>query len=146
MKLVIMLTVATGSFLASLHPAPARAAFTVCNSTTYGVINVAYAVTWRDSNNQPYGESQGWWIIDQDTCKIILNNDISAYSVYIYGYANVDPSSKWWGGTNNYCLDPGHKFLYHGDAMDAPCQSGKAFGMRYVDTAANSTYTYYLYD
>jgi len=129
-----------------LYPSPAAAAFTVCNSTTYGVVNVAYAVTWHDSNNQPFGESQGWWAIDQDACKIILKNDISAYSVYIYAFANVDPAKKWWGGTNNYCLDPRLKFAYHGDAMDAPCQFGRAFGMRSIDTAANSTYTYYLYD
>lgn len=146
MKL-LMISVAAGIlWISAMFPSPAQAAFTVCNSTTYGVINVAYAVTWHDSNNQAFGESQGWWVIDQDTCKIIMKNDISAYTVYIYGYANVDPSNKWWGGTNNYCLAPGQKFLYHGDAMDAPCQSGRTFGMRYVDTGGNSTYTYYLYD
>ncbi|MBV8262837.1 MAG: DUF1036 domain-containing protein [Candidatus Eremiobacteraeota bacterium] len=146
MKLGIITALAALVLVASLYPSPAAAAFTVCNSTTYGVVNVAYAVTWRDSNNQPYGESQGWWAIDPDTCKIILKNDISAYTVYIYAFANSDPTNRWWGGTNNYCLDPHLKFLYHGDAMDAPCNAGKSFGMRYIDTGSQSTYTYYLYN
>jgi hypothetical protein len=30
--------------------------------------------------------------------------------------------------------------------MDSPCNAGKTFGMRYVDTGANSTFTYYLYN
>ncbi len=145
-KLYILLSATVAGLIALARPSPAAAEFTVCNSTTHGTVNVAYAVTWHDSDGSPYGESQGWWIIPQDNCKILVTNDISAYTVYIYAFADANPDELWWGGSHDYCLDPSHKFLYHGDDMNTPCSSGRSFGMRFVDTGDNSTYTYYLRD
>lgn len=125
---------------------PAAAEFAVCNSSSHGTVSVAWAATWVDSQGKSYGESQGWWVIPQEDCKIMITNDISAYTIYIYAYANSDTSISW-GGDNSYCVDSsGNKFAYHGDAMDAPCSSGKAFGMRAISTGSQDTYTYYLRD
>lgn len=143
-KLVIAAAFLTVAMLC--YAAPAAAEFTVCNSSTYGKANVAYAITWQDSQGKAYGESQGWWIVAQDACQIIVTNDISAYTVYIYAFADSDPVHDWWGGSNNFCLNPSDKFLYHGDDMDTPCSTGQAYGMRFIDTGGNSTYTYYLRD
>jgi uncharacterized membrane protein len=145
-KVYLLIAAAVVALFTLTCPTPAAAAFTVCNNSTYGRVNVAYAVKWHASDGSSYGESQGWWLIDQDACKIIMTNDISAYTIYIYAYADADPSTEWWGGTYKYCLDPEHKFLYHGDDMSTPCSNGRSFGMRFIDTGTESTYTYYLRD
>ncbi len=132
--------------LTALFARPASAAFTVCNAASYGNVSVAFAANWKDSTGQSNGRSQGWWTIAQDECKIILKNDISAYQMYIYAFAASDPSNHYWGGSNQFCIDPANEFTFHGDDMDTPCSKGRAFGMRYIDTGSNSTYTYYLYD
>ena len=144
MALKIAVAIAASAVAFFLWAAPARADFTVCNSSPYGKVHVAYAATWHDSQGTAYGQSQGWWVINTDDCRIILTNDISAYTIYIYAFADADPTHELWGGGDNYCLDPVNTFLYHGNDMDTPCTNGKEFGMRYVDTDQDETYTYYL--
>lgn len=129
-----------------VRPSPAAAAFTVCNSTTSGKVNVAWAINWFEIGGVFHGESAGWFIIAQGDCKIVVAPDISGYTIYIYAFAEKNPDKLWWGGTHQYCLDPKNKFLYRGDHMNPPCTSGKSYGMRYMDTGTESTYTYSLYD
>ena len=143
MKFSILLAVTLAALFILVRPSPAAAEFTVCNSSTYGDVSIAWAATWSDGNGNAHGESVGWFIIAQGDCKIVITaSDISAYTIYIYGKA----SKQYWGGGYNYCLDTSHKFLYQGDDMKPPCSSGRSFGMRYMDTGSSSTYTYYLRD
>lgn len=147
MKFSILLAVTLAALFTLVRPSPAAAEFAVCNSSTYGKVNVAWAATWSDSNGNAHGESDGWWIIAQGDCKILITiTDISAYTIYVYAFANAKPSIQYWGGTYEYCLDPSHKFLYQGNAMNTPCSSGRSFGMRSMNTGNNSTYTYFLRD
>ncbi|MBV8171512.1 MAG: DUF1036 domain-containing protein [Candidatus Eremiobacteraeota bacterium] len=131
-----------------VHPAPAGASFRVCNQTTQGRLWVADAVTW-ERNGDSYGESQGWWGIDQGGCKTLISNDIGSYRIYIYAYAEGDTSATWSGAKNDennyFCLDT-VKFMYKGDDMDTPCSTGSSRNFRYVDTSSYGDYTYTLYD
>ena len=130
------------------HPAPASAAFTVCNSTTQGKLWVADAVTWH-SHGDSYGETQGWWGIEQGDCRTLITNDISSYSIYIYAYAEDDTSSLWSGAKrneNNYYCVSSDKFLFKGDDMDTPCNSGSSRNFRFVDTGSEGNFTYRLTD
>jgi uncharacterized membrane protein len=129
-----------------IRPSPAAADFTVCNSTTAGTVNVAWTVTWLESDGDFNGESHGWWTVAQNECKVIIGPDISAYAIYLYAYAASDPDKLFWGGTHEYCLDPKNTFLYKGDDMNTPCSSGTAYGMRFIDTGNASAYTYTLSD
>lgn len=145
---ILIATAAAALAIMLAHPAPASAAFTVCNSTTQGTVWVADAITWHYKGDS-YGESQGWWGIDQGDCKTLINNDISDYSVYIFAYAQDDTSSIWSGAKANeshyYCVDT-VKFLFKGDDMDTPCSNGSSRNFRYVDTSSDSTFTYRLTD
>jgi len=129
-----------------LRPSPAAAEFTVCNSTADGTVNIAWAVSWIESDGSFHSESYGWWTIAQNECKVLIAPDISAYAIYIYAYAASDPEKLWWGGTHEYCLDPKNAFLYKGDDVNTPCSSGMSYGMRYIDTGNESAYSYSLYD
>jgi uncharacterized membrane protein len=145
MNVRALLVVTLGALASIALARPAAAEFAVCNSASHGTVHVAWAATWNDSQGKSYGESQGWWEIPEEDCKIMITNDISSYTLFIYAYADSD-SSIYWGGDTSYCLDPTNKFAYHGDAMDTPCSSGKAFGLRSIDTGNQETYTYYLRD
>jgi uncharacterized membrane protein len=149
MKLCLRSSVLGAATLAALfilRPAPAAAEFTVCNSTTDGAVNVAWAVNWFESNGVFHGESAGWFIIAQGDCKNVIAPDISAYTIYLYAYATKNRDKLWWGGTHAYCLDPKKKFVYKDDLANPPCSSGKSYGMRRMDTGSESAYTYTLYD
>lgn len=127
--------------------APASAEFAVCNSTTHGTVRVAYATTWEDTEGTMHGQSQGWYEIAQGECKIIiLTLDVSPYTIYIYASPKSDPTSRTWGGSDDYCLDPKASFLYQGDAIDAPCKKGSSYGMMQVTTGGASPFTWYLRD
>lgn len=143
---IFLIPIAIALFIVA-HTTRASAEFAVCNAGTHGTITLAYAATWHDGQGNSYGQSQGWWQIPQTECRIIITTvDVSAYTMYIYGFANSDPAHQYWGGTTNFCLDPNDKFLYHGDAMDVPCSAGKSYGMRLMDTGGATPYTYYLRD
>jgi uncharacterized membrane protein len=146
LKFNILFAATIAALFTLLHPSPAAAAFTVCNSTTDGPVNVAWAVNWLENNGVFHGENAGWFIIAQGDCKIVISPDISAYAIYIYAYANQNPAKLWWGGTHEYCLDPKKKFVYKGDQANPPCAAGKSYGMRRMDTGSESAYTYTLYD
>ncbi len=147
MKTSIYLGLALAALLVIIRPSPAAAEFAVCNSSTYGNVNVAWAATWNDSSGNAHGESQGWWVVTQGDCKIVITTlDISAYTIYLYAFADDQPSVHYWGGSYKYCVDPSHKFLYQGNAMITPCSSGKAYGMRSIVTGNTSTYAYFLRD
>ena len=147
MKFNIILAATIAAMITLFRLSPAAAEFAICNSSTYGKVNAAWAATWSDSNGNAHGESDGWWIIPQGDCKIVITTiDISAYTIYIYAFADAKPSVEYWGGTHEYCLDPSHKFLYQGDRMNIPCSSGRSFGMRPMNTGNQSTYTYFLRD
>lgn len=139
---------AAGCALFFAHPAPAAASFGLCNQTTQGKIWVADAITWN-RDGKAYGESQGWWGIDQGACKVLVTNDISGYKIYIFAYAESDTSSLWSGAkngeSNNFCVSS-DKFLFKGDDMDTPCQSGSPRNFRYVSTGGQTDYTMTLKD
>jgi uncharacterized membrane protein len=146
LKSKVLFAATVAALFTLVHPAPAAAEFTVCNTTTDGAVNVAWAVNWLESNGVFHCKSAGWFIIAQGDCKIVIAPDISAYAIYIYAYANQNPAKLIWGGTHEYCLDPKKKFVYKGDKANPPCSSGKSYGMRRMDTGSESAYTYTLYD
>jgi len=74
----ILSATAFAAIFALVRPSPAAADFTVCNSTTDGTVNVAWAVTWLESDGDFNGESHGWWPVGQNECKTIIGADISA--------------------------------------------------------------------
>ncbi|MDQ6770657.1 MAG: DUF1036 domain-containing protein [Gemmatimonadota bacterium] len=76
-----------------VRPSPAAAAFTVCNSTTSGTVSIAWAINWLESDGVFHGESDGWFIIAQGDCKIVVAPDISGYTIYIYAFAKKDPDN-----------------------------------------------------
>jgi uncharacterized membrane protein len=130
------------------HPEPAAASFALCNQTSQGRLWVADAITWHASGNS-YGQSQGWWAVDQGACKVLVNNDISGYKIYIFAYAESDTSALWSGaklGESNYFCVSSEKFLFKGDNMDTPCNTGSARNFRSVSTGGNVDYTLTLND
>ena len=146
MKLYLALAPLIAALVVLAFADRSAAAFAVCNNASHGEVNVAYAVTWHDSSGSPFGRTQGWWVVAENECKIVITNDVSAYSIYIYAFATSAPSTWYWGGSNNYCIDPSNEFLYHGDDMDPPCKSGRSFGMRFMNNSGNSNYSYFLND
>lgn len=145
MKHSIILSFVIAALVVVAFPSQASAEFAVCNASTHGVVSVAYAATWQDGQGNAFGQSQGWFNIDQGKCTIIITTvDVSGYTIYIYAFAKN--TSDFWGGDSNYCLDPKDKFLYHGDAMSSPCKSGKSYAMRLLTSGGVTPYTYYLRD
>jgi uncharacterized membrane protein len=141
----ILYALVIGALIAVAYPSPASAEFAVCNASTHGVVSVAYAATWQDGQGNPYGQSQGWFLVDQGKCTIIITTvDVSGYTIYLYGVAKDGSDS--WGGNYNYCLDPSKAFLYQGNAMTAPCASGKSYAMRLLTSGGATPYTFYLRD
>lgn len=139
----ILIAVTVAAFFAFIRPSPAAAdGLTICNKSTYGTVNLAVAVDWLDSGNgRTYDEAEGWFIIPQGDCKIVIDQDIGIYTIFIYAYADKDPAKLIWGGNNPFCLEP-KKFLYKAGEEKPPCRSGRSYGMRHIDTGDNSTYTY----
>jgi uncharacterized membrane protein len=149
MKLCLKSSVLVAATVAALFtfvcPSPAAAdGLTVCNKSTYGTVNVAVAVDWLDNGN-PYEEAEGWFIIAQGDCKIVIDQDVRPYEIFIYAYANKNPAKLWWGGNNPFCLEL-QKFLYRAGEEKPPCRSGRSYGMRHIDTGDNTSYTYTLHD
>jgi uncharacterized membrane protein len=127
-----------------LRPSPAAAELTVCNKSTYGAVKLAVALSWLDNGN-PYEEAEGWFIIAQGDCKIVIDQDVRPYEIFIYAYADKNPAKLWWGGNNPFCLEL-KKFLYRAGEEKPPCRSGRSYGMRHIDTGDYSKYTYTLHD
>lgn len=143
MKRSIILALVVAALAVVANSSPASAEFAVCNASTHGTASVAYAAVWQDSQGNPHGQSQGWFQIDQGKCTIIITTvDVSGYTIYIYALAKGD----YWGGDSQYCLDSSEKFLYQGNAMSAPCASGKSYGMRLLTSGGVTPFTYYLRD
>jgi uncharacterized membrane protein len=141
----IFLGLVVGVLVVMVYPSKASAEFAVCNASTHGAVSVAYAATWQDGQGNSYGQSQGWFLVDQGKCTIIITTvDVSAYTIYLYGVAK--DGSDFWSGSYNYCLDPNDKFLYQGNAMNTPCASGKSYAMRLLTSGGATPYTYYLRD
>jgi uncharacterized membrane protein len=140
-----LLAFVIGVFVVVTCSSRASAEFAVCNASTHGAVSVAYAATWQDGQGNPHGQSQGWFAIDQGKCTIIITTvDVSGYTIYLYGIAK--DGSDYWGGSDNYCLDPNNKFLYQGNSMTTPCASGKSYALRLLTSGGTTPYTYYLRD
>ena len=147
MRRSVFLGFVIGALVVVVHRSPASAEFAVCNASSHATVNIAYAATWTDSAGNPHGQSQGWYQIDKGKCTIIISTlDVSAYTIYLYGFENVDSAKTYWGGDVDYCLDPSKKFFYQGNAMLTPCASGKSYSMRLVTSGGINPYTYYLRD
>jgi uncharacterized membrane protein len=130
-----------------VRPSPAAAdGLTICNKSTYGTVNLAVAVSWLDSENgRPYEEAEGWFVIAQGDCKLVIAQNILAYTIFIYAYANKDPAKLRWAGNNEFCLET-KKFLYRAGEEKPPCAPGRSYFMRHVDTGDQTSYTYTLYN
>lgn len=136
---------AVAALITLVRPSPAAAeGLTVCNKSTYGTVNVAVAVAWLDNGN-PYEEAEGWFVIAQGDCKKVIDQNILAYTIFIYAYADKNPAKLIWGGNNPFCLER-KKFLYKAGEEKPPCPPGRSYGMRHIDTGDNTSYTYSLYD
>jgi uncharacterized membrane protein len=59
LKFDILVAATVAALFTLVRPSPAAAEFTVCNSTTDGAVNVAWAVNWLESNGVFHGESAG---------------------------------------------------------------------------------------
>jgi uncharacterized membrane protein len=141
----VRLALVVGFLVVIAYPSQGLAEFAVCNASTHGIVSVAYVATWQDDQGNSHGQSQGWFLVDQGKCTIIITTvDVSGYTIYMYGVAK--DGSDFWGGTDNYCLDPNNKFLYQGNAMTTPCASGKSYGLRLLTSGGATPYTYYLRD
>jgi uncharacterized membrane protein len=144
-KQSILLALVVGALVVVAFPTRASAEFAVCNASTHGSVSIAYAATWQDGQGNLHGQSQGWFVVDQGKCTIIITTvDVSGYTLYLYGIAKDGSDS--WGGDSDYCLDLNAKFLYQGSAMNTPCAAGKSYGMRLLTSGGASPYTYYLRD
>jgi len=146
--LILLLAACSAGAAIVTHPEPAAASFAVCNQTTQGKLWVADAITWH-ANGSSYGQSQGWWGVDQGACKVLVTNDISGYKIYIFAYAESNTSSLWSGakqGESNYFCVSSEKFLFKGDDMDTPCNTGSSRNFRSVNTGGGADYTLTLND
>ena len=77
MKFSILFAITLVALSILVRPSPAAADFTVCNSTTDGIVNIAWAVSWIENDGSFYTESHGWWTIAQNKCKVLIAPDIS---------------------------------------------------------------------
>ena len=117
--------------VAAAHPAPAQAAFKVCNSSGEH-ISVAIAYHDRDANNWV---SRGWWNLADGECKTPLGGDLKNKYYYLYG----DGDAHYWHGDNSFCVDNHDAFTLN--EADATCDYDyeKFFE---IDTGDASDYTY----
>ena len=141
MKTGFLTVVAFAVLFILVRPSPAAASFTVCNDTSYKSVTVAFAASWYgDDGVTVENGSKGWYPIAKGACSILIGTDISRVDVFIYAYVTSD-NSKTWTGTHKFCLDPNEKFLYRDPDPTPPCSSGRAFGMRYVETHGDESFT-----
>ena len=80
--------------------APAQAAMTVCNRTSY----VLYAATAAAVNGNAL--SQGWSRVAPGGCRVVLPADLTASTYYLYARSSQahTGTARAWGGSNDICV------------------------------------------
>jgi uncharacterized membrane protein len=144
-KAGLALAAAFAALIILICAAPAAASFKVCNKTSYNSIAVAFAVRWFDSYHNVQNGSKGWFTIAKGDCSVLIPTDISAYDMFIYAYA-ASAKSKTWSGSHQFCLDPKRAFTYDGPSSQPPCSAGNTYGMLYVETYGDESFTEDLTD
>lgn len=138
--------------VAATH-AQAKAAFTVCNQSTYGSIMVATAYEY-DSGSDSWSRSEGFYTINQGECVSTLDGLTGAEDLYLFAWASGN-QSIFWDGTASYssnakqfCVDGySGSFVYRADDSEPPCPKGVERTFRYAGAAdSNGDYTYTLHD
>jgi uncharacterized membrane protein len=150
LKRILICGAAAFAIVALTH-APARAAFTVCNNTTYGPLMVATAYEY-DNGSDAWSRSEGFYYLGQGDCTNTLTDLTGNEQLYIFAWAANDQSVMWDGGSNystgakEFCVDGNSgSFVYRADDAEPPCNTGVVRTFRHAGTADDSgAYTYNL--
>lgn len=151
-KKFVMALGVTAIIVVASH-APAQAAFTVCNQSTYGPVVVATAYSY-DSGSDTWSRSEGFYTINEGECRSTLDGLTGAEDLYLFAWAS-DDKSIFWDGTSSYssnarsfCVDGySSAFVYRADDAEPPCPKGVERTFRYAGAAdSDGDYTYTLHD
>jgi uncharacterized membrane protein len=129
--LVIAASAVALFIVAAARPAPAMAAFKLCN-TSGEKVSVAIAYHDKESDNWV---SRGWWNIADGECKTPLPGDLKNKYYYIYG----DGEKNTWTGSHTFCVDNKNAFTLNQADTTSDYDYEKFFE---VDTGDASGYTY----
>ena len=105
----------------------------ICNKTGE-TIHVAVAVGGLDASTHV---AKGWWNVPAGQCRVVVPAPLNAdWNYFYYGFTE---SGKRWGGTWNYCVDPGHAFAY----VDpyTPCERGDVRGFGQIPSKGDLDFT-----
>jgi uncharacterized membrane protein len=149
----ILTTLGVAAVVVMATHAPAKAAFTVCNQSTYGPVMVATAYEY-DSGSDAWSRSEGFYTINEGECVSTLDGLTGAEDLYLFAWASND-QSIFWDGTASYsenakqfCVDGySGSFVYRADDAEPPCSKGVERTFRYAGAADTSgDFTYTLHD
>jgi uncharacterized membrane protein len=144
---------AAAAVIVAITHGQAKAAFTVCNQSTYGPVMVATAYEY-DSGSDSWSRSEGFYTINEGECISTLDGLTGAEDLYLFAWASND-RSIFWDGTASYsnnaksfCVDgESSAFVYRADDAEPPCSKGVERTFRYAGAADdNGDYTYTLHD
>jgi uncharacterized membrane protein len=124
-------------FALAAHPAPARAAFTLCNQSGAKV----YAAIGYHDASEPTDlswYSRGWWTLQPGDCKTPISGSIPVRYIYVYG--ETEGYTRYWTGNYSFCTVT-DMFQIWGSDNDK-CEGGTLRHFLEVDVGSASDYTY----
>ncbi len=135
MRLVLL---GVGVAIALLAAAPAQAALTLCNRTSY----VLYAAT--AAIKTPQSQTQGWSRIVPGDCQVARKEDLTAETYLVHARSSLAHSgpARAWGGNFPMCVRDANFSLNQTGAM-AVCRADGNFALPFapLDTQGRTSWT-----
>jgi uncharacterized membrane protein len=117
--------------IAAMRPAPAQAAFTVCNQSGE---RVSVAIAYHDADADTW-VSRGWWNLDNGECKTPVGGDLKDEYYYLFGNGDVHT----WTGSHDFCVDDDNAFTLNDADTECSYTNHEFFE---VDTGDDTSFTY----
>jgi uncharacterized membrane protein len=127
---MFLATLLLGACLAAV---PAKAEFSVCNTSQ----KTAYVSVGHWDNYSHV--SEGWWIVQPDTCKITYPGDLEWQWYYVFGRTEVDDLGNYevWSGDYPLCIHWPNGFTIVGN-------EGCDIGFFEIDSGTSKSFTFTL--
>lgn len=107
--------------------APARAALTLCNRTSY----ILYAAT--AAIQSPRSETQGWTRIAPGDCQLARKEPLTAETYLVHARSSIAHSgpARSWGGNYPVCVKDGN-FIIRQSVTQPVCTTGDTFALPFA--------------
>jgi uncharacterized membrane protein len=125
-----LLVALLGGALLLAAPAPAKAALTLCNRTSY----ILYAAT--AAIQSPRSEAKGWTRLVPGECQVARKEPLTAESYLVHARSSLAHSgpARAWGGSYPVCVKDGD-FTLKQSASQASCTAEGSFALPFAPVA-----------